>query len=71
VAELWQWWQVTRRSPELRAGSGELGVVRREYGRGHVALIGAGAVHDRASTGAGARARTARRGRAGWRAPAR
>jgi hypothetical protein len=53
--------------PELRAGSGKLGKERREYGRGRTALIGAGAVHGRAWTGAGARAgvhRRVRRGRA-------
>jgi hypothetical protein len=61
VAELWRWWRVARRSPELRAGSGELGVVRREYGRGCAALIGAGAVHGRAWTGAAARASVHRR----------
>jgi hypothetical protein len=71
VAELWRLWRVAGRSSELRAGSGKLGKVRREYGRGRAALIGAGAVHGRAWTGAGARARTARRGRTGWRAPAR
>jgi hypothetical protein len=71
VAELWQWWRVTGRSPELRAGSGELGAVRREYDRGHAALIGAGAVHGRAWNDEGARARTARRGRANRCAPAR
>jgi hypothetical protein len=43
--------------PELRAGSGKLGKERREYGRGRTALIGAGAVHGRAWTGAGTRAR--------------
>jgi hypothetical protein len=53
VAELWRWWRVTGRSLELLAGSGKLGVVRREYDRGHAALIGAGAVHGRAWTGAG------------------
>jgi hypothetical protein len=56
------------RSPELRAGSGELGAVRKEYGRGSAALIGMGTVHGRLWTGAGARARTARCGRAGTRA---
>jgi hypothetical protein len=54
VAELWRWWRVTGRSPELRAGSGELGVVWREYDRGHAALIGDSTVHGRVWTGAGA-----------------
>jgi hypothetical protein len=71
VVELWRWWQVTGRSPELRAGSGELGAVRREYGRGRAALIGSGAVHGQAWTGASVQAHMARRGRAVWRAPAR
>jgi hypothetical protein len=70
VAELWRWWRVTGRSPKLRTGSGELGAVRREYDRGRAALIGAGAVHGRARTGAGGRARVARRRHAGRRAPA-
>jgi hypothetical protein len=43
------------RSPELWVDSGELGTVRREYGRGHAAPISAGAVHGRAWTGAGGR----------------
>jgi hypothetical protein len=41
VAELWQWWQVTGMSPELQAGSGELGLVRREYNQGRAALTDA------------------------------
>jgi hypothetical protein len=45
--------------------------VRREYGRGRAALLGAGVVHGRAWTGAGARAGVARRGRAGRHVPAR
>jgi hypothetical protein len=49
------------RSSELRAGSGELGAMRREYGRGHAALRGAGVVHGRAWTGAGGRAGVHRR----------
>jgi hypothetical protein len=57
VAELWRWWRVTGRSSELRAGSGELGAVRREYGRGRAALIGTSAVRGRTWTGASARAR--------------
>jgi hypothetical protein len=61
VAELWRWWRVAGRSPELRAGSRELGAVRREYDRGCAALIGASAVHGRAWTGAGARAGVHRR----------
>jgi hypothetical protein len=44
--------------------------VRREYDRGRAALIGVGAVHGQAWTGAGARAGVARRERAGRRAPA-
>jgi hypothetical protein len=70
VAELWRWWRVTRRLPELRAGSGELGAVWREYDRGRAALIGAGVVHGRAWTSAGTREGVARRGRAGRHAPA-
>jgi hypothetical protein len=54
-------------SPELSAGSGESGEARREYGRGFPTLIGA--VHGQAWTNASARARTAWRGCAGWRAP--
>jgi hypothetical protein len=68
VAELWRWWRVVGRSPELRAGSGEFGAVRKEYSRGRAALIGMDMVHGRVWTGAGARARTARCGRAGRRA---
>jgi hypothetical protein len=60
LAELWRWWRVMGRSPELRTGSRELGAVRREYGRGRAALIGVRAVHDRAWTGA-ARGRAGRR----------
>jgi hypothetical protein len=37
--------RATQSSPELRAGSGKLAEVRREYGRGRTALIGVGAVH--------------------------
>jgi hypothetical protein len=51
------------------AGSGESGEARREYDRGFLALIGAGAVHGRAWTSAGARASMAWRGGVGWRAP--
>jgi hypothetical protein len=61
VAELWRWWRVAGRSPKLRVGSRELGAVRREYGRGRAALIGAGAVHGLAWTGAGVRAGVHRR----------
>jgi hypothetical protein len=61
VAELWEWWWVAGRSSGLWAGFRELGEVRREYGRGHAALIGAGAVHGRAWTGAGVRACVHRR----------
>jgi hypothetical protein len=57
VAELWRRWRVAGRSPKLRASSGKLGEVRREYDRGCTALIGAGTVHGRAWTSAGARAR--------------
>jgi hypothetical protein len=71
VAKLWRWWWVTGRSPELRAGSGELGTVPREYDRGHATLIGAGVLHGRAWTGAGAQVGVAQRGRAGRHAPAR
>jgi hypothetical protein len=59
------WWRVAGRSPELGDGSGELDAVRREYGRGRAALIGAG--HGRARHGTGARAgmhRRVSRGRA-------
>jgi hypothetical protein len=59
------------RSPELRAGSRELGAVWREYDRGRAALIGVGAVHGQAWTGAGARVGVARCRRAGRHAPAR
>jgi hypothetical protein len=56
LVELWRCWRVAGRSPELWAGSGKLGAVQREYGRSRAALIGMGAVHGRAWTGAGARA---------------
>jgi hypothetical protein len=55
-AKTWVW--------EVRRGA-------KEYGRGCTALIGAGAVHGQAWTGAGAWARTARRGHVGLRASAR
>jgi hypothetical protein len=62
-------WRATQSSPELSVGSEEFGEARRKYGRGFPALIGAGVVHGRVWTGAGARARTARRGCAGCHAP--
>jgi hypothetical protein len=64
---VWPWWssaraarRVAQSSPELTAGSRELGEAQRKYGRGFPTLIGAGTVHERACgrarLGAGARA---------------
>jgi hypothetical protein len=47
-------WRAAQSSPELSAGSRESGEAWREYNRGFPALIGAGAVHGRAWTSAGA-----------------
>jgi hypothetical protein len=73
---VWPWWPSARAawraaqsSPELSAGSWELGEARRKYGRGFPSLIGAGVVHGQAWTSAGARAHTAWYGCMGWRAP--